>query len=72
MSIYCSLSDVIVPGTETQPVVIIWLIFYAVKYPVVQARLHRQLHDVIGNKDRLPQLSDKANLPYLDAFITGV
>ena len=60
------------PGTETPSVVILWLIFYAIKYPDVQARLHSQLDEVIGNTNRLPQLSDKPNLPYLDAFIAEV
>jgi len=46
--------------------------FYVIKYPDVQARLHQQIYDVIGNTDRLPQLSDKANLPYLDTFIAEV
>ena len=60
------------PGTETPSVVIIWLIFYAIKYPDVQARLHSQLDEVIGNTNRLPQLSDKPNLPFMDAFIAEV
>ena len=38
----------------------------------MQARLHRQLDDVIGNANRLPELSDKPHLPYLDAFIAEV
>ena len=38
----------------------------------MQARLHRQLDDVIGKANRLPELSDKPNLPYLDAFIAEV
>ena len=35
----------------------------------MQARLHRELDDVIG-PERLPELSDRPNLPYLDAFLT--
>ena len=69
---HCSASDVFMPGTETPSAVIIWLIFYAIKYPNVQAKLHRQLDDVIGNTNRLPQISDKPNLPYLDAFIAEI
>ena len=60
------------PGTETPSSVLIWILFYAVKYPDVQARLHRELDDVIGNANRLPELSDKPNLPYLEAFIAEV
>ena len=59
-------------GTETPSSEITWLIYYAIKYPDIQARLHRQLDDVIGNTNRLPEISDKPNLPYLDAFIAEV
>ncbi|KAL9962857.1 hypothetical protein ACROYT_G032004 [Oculina patagonica] len=67
-----SASDVFFPGTETPSTEVIWLIFYAIKYPDVQARLHRQLDDVIGNTNRLPEISDKPKLPYLEAFIAEV
>ena len=71
-SLYCSASDVFFPGTETPASAVTWLVFYAVKYPDVQAKLQRQLDDVIGNTNRLPEISDKPNLPYLDAFIAEV
>ena len=38
----------------------------------MQDRLHHQLDDVIGSTNRLPEFSDKPNLPFLDAFITEV
>ena len=67
-----SLSDFFAPGTETTSTLIIWILFYLVKYSNVQARLHRQLDDVTGNANRLPEISDKPNLPYLDAFIAEI
>ena len=67
-----SASDIFMPGTETPSTVLIWILFYAAKYPDVQARLNRQLDDAIGDANRLPELSDKPNLPYLDAFIAEV
>ncbi|XP_022795057.1 cytochrome P450 1A1-like [Stylophora pistillata] len=67
-----SASDFFFPGTETPYTVITWAIFYVIKHPNVQARLHRQLDDVLGNTDRLPEISDKPNLPFLNAFITEV
>lgn len=67
-----SASDIFMPGTETPSAVLIWILFYAVKYPDVQARLHNQLDDAIGKTSRLPELSDKPNLPYLEAFIAEV
>ena len=69
---WCSASEVFMPGTETPSAVTIWLIFYAIKYPDVQQRIHHELDDVIGNTNRLPEISDKPNLPYLEAFIAEV
>ena len=71
-SIHYSASDFFIPGTETPSTLITWAIFYALKHPDVQARIHRQLDDVIGNTNRLPEISNKLNLPYLDAFINEV
>lgn len=67
-----SASDFFFPGTETPSSIIMWAIYYAIKHPDVQAKLHRQLDDVIGSKNRPPEISDKPNLPYLNAFITEV
>ena len=56
-------------GTETPSTQITWGLFYVMKYPDVQARLHRELDNVVG-AERLPELSDRPNLPCLDAFLT--
>ena len=64
-----SASDLFSAGTETPSTEIIWGLFYAIKYPDGQARLHRELDDVIG-PEQLPELSDRPNLPYLEAFLT--
>ena len=67
-----SASDLFSAGTETPSTVILWILYYLIKYPDVQARLHCELDDVIGKANRLPELSDKPNLPYLVAFIAEV
>ena len=38
------------------------------KYPDVQSRAQKEIDDTIGT-ERLPQIVDRANLPYLDAVI---
>ena len=57
-----SASDFFFPGTETPSSVITWALYYAIKYPDVQAKLHCQLDYVMGSTNRLPEISDKPNL----------
>ena len=67
-----SASDMFFPGTEGPTSALNWFLLYVTKYPHLQAKIHRQLDDVIGNTKRLPEISDKPNLPYLEAFIAEV
>ena len=67
-----SASDIFFPGTEDPTSILNWFLLYVTKHPDLQAKIHRQLDDVIGNTRRLPELSDKPNLPYLEAFIAEV
>ncbi|XP_070573918.1 steroid 17-alpha-hydroxylase/17,20 lyase-like [Ptychodera flava] len=48
-----------------------WCVAYLVCYPDVQAKVQREIDDVIG-QDRMPMLSDKGKLPYCDAVIHEV
>ena len=66
--LFGSASDFFFAGTDTPSTQITWALFYVIKYPDVQARLHRELDNVVG-AERLPELSDKPNLSYLDAFL---
>jgi len=67
-----SASDIFFPGTEDPTSILNWFLLYITKYPDLQAQIHRQLDDVIGNTSRLPEISDKPNLSYLEAFIAEV
>ena len=40
-------------------------------YPEVQAKAHAELMAVVGT-DRLPDFSDRVNLPYINAIILEV
>ncbi|XDV50373.1 hypothetical protein PO909_019443 [Leuciscus waleckii] len=56
---------------ETTSTVLKWSIAYLVHYPQVQRKIQEELDNKIG-KDRHPQLSDRGNLPYLEATIREV
>ena len=64
-----TMSDVFIAGMETTASTLSWALLYLIHNPEVQQRLHRELDQVIG-PDRLPELEDKKNLPYLEATMT--
>ncbi|XP_070562376.1 cytochrome P450 1A5-like isoform X1 [Ptychodera flava] len=64
-------ADVFGAGVDTTTETLIWCVAYSVSYPDVQAKVQKELDDVIG-RDRSPLLSDKAKLPYCEAVILEV
>ncbi|XP_077985922.1 steroid 17-alpha-hydroxylase/17,20 lyase-like [Glandiceps talaboti] len=60
--------DMFIAGTDTVGNTAYWAIAYMLNYPDVQAKVHQELDDVLG-QDRLPQLSDRKRLPYCEAVI---
>uniref|UniRef100_A0A0N5CBM5 Cytochrome P450 n=1 Tax=Strongyloides papillosus TaxID=174720 RepID=A0A0N5CBM5_STREA len=55
-------------GFETTYITLRWFIAIILKHVDVQEKLQDEIDRVIG-KDRLVQLSDKPNMPYMNAFI---
>ena len=55
-------------GTDTTANTLRWGTQYLVKYPDVQVRVHRELDNIVG-RNRLPKLSDKPHLPYIEAVL---
>ena len=66
-----SLSEVFMGGLESTSSTLCWTLVYLIHYPHVQDKLHQELDDVIGYS-RLPDLTDKKNLPYLEATIAEI
>ncbi|KAL9961429.1 hypothetical protein ACROYT_G030367 [Oculina patagonica] len=64
-----TMSEIFIAGMETTGSTLCWAMLYLIHNPVVQQKLHQELDQVIG-PDRLPELEDKKNLPYLEATIT--
>lgn len=61
-------NDLFGAGFDTISTGLSWSFMYLVTYPEIQERLYQELKNKVG-LDRAPVLSDKANLPYLEAFI---
>ncbi|XP_029353311.1 cytochrome P450 1A1 [Echeneis naucrates] len=64
-------NDLFGAGFDTISTALSWSVMYMVAYPEVQERLHEELKNKVG-LDRSPRLSDKPNLPFLEAFILEV
>ena len=64
-----TIGEVFIAGMETTASTLCWALLYLIHNPVVQQRLHQEFDQVIS-PDRLPELEDKKNLPYLEATIT--
>ena len=64
------LRDMIVAGSETSSTTVMWAIVLLASRPDVQRRLHSELDTIVGNSAaRLPSLSDRQNMPYIEATI---
>ncbi|XP_038177477.1 cytochrome P450 1A2-like isoform X2 [Arvicola amphibius] len=61
-------NDLFGAGFETVTTAISWSLLLLVTQPNVQRKIHKELDTVIG-RDRQPRLSDRPQLPYLEAFI---
>ncbi len=64
-------TDLIFAGTETMTTTLHWGILYMILNPDIQAKVQKEIHDVIG-PHRMPTMKDKASLPYTDACILEI
>ncbi|XP_001632363.3 cytochrome P450 2U1 [Nematostella vectensis] len=65
--IMAGLVTLFLAGSETTTTTLSWAIAYLLHNPGVQARLHKEIDQVIG-KDVSPKLSQRTNIPVLEAF----
>ncbi|XP_069313558.1 cytochrome P450 1A1 [Eulemur rufifrons] len=61
-------SDIFGAGFDTVTTAISWSLMYLVMNPRIQRKIQEELDAVIG-RARRPRLSDRPQLPYLEAFI---
>jgi len=62
------LRDILLGGTGSTAMAISWAILYLANNPDIQDRAQKEIDSVVST-DRLPSLSDKASLPYTEAFM---
>lgn len=61
-------NDLFGAGFDTVTTALSWSLMYLVAHPEIQKKLQAELDRIIG-KERRPRVSDKAMLPYAEAFI---
>nr|AAT01120.1 cytochrome P450c17 [Chelydra serpentina] len=66
-----TVADIFGAGVETTNTVLKWAVLYLLHYPEVQRKVQEELDQKIGF-ERHPQLSDRQQLPYLEATISEV
>nr|ABZ88705.1 cytochrome P450 1A1 [Planiliza macrolepis] len=64
-------NDLFGVGFDTISTALSWSVMYLVAYPEIQERLYQELKENVG-LDRTPVLSDRNNLPLLEAFILEI
>ncbi|XP_036952314.1 cytochrome P450 1A1 [Acanthopagrus latus] len=64
-------NDLFGAGFDTISTALSWSVMYLVAYPEIQERLHQEIKETVG-LDRTPCLSDRLNLPFLEAFILEI
>nr|AME15627.1 cytochrome P4501A1 [Heteropneustes fossilis] len=64
-------NDLFGAGFDTISTALSWSVVYLVAYPEIQERLQRELNEKVG-MERVPNLPDKSNLAYLEAFILEI
>ena len=60
--------DLLSAGTETTSCSLRWLILYMIRYPDVQQKCQEEVDRIIG-EGRIAALSDRVDMPYVDATI---
>ncbi|XP_051021581.1 cytochrome P450 2U1 [Acomys russatus] len=65
------IGDLFIAGTDTTTNSLLWCLLYMSLNPSVQKKVHEEIEKVIGH-DRVPSLTDKAQMPYTEATIMEV
>ncbi|XP_061562950.1 cytochrome P450 1A1 [Cololabis saira] len=64
-------NDLFGAGFDTVSTALSWCVMYLVAYPDIEKRLFEEIKEKVG-LERMPALSDKTNLPLLEAFILEI
>ncbi|CAE6409771.1 unnamed protein product [Rhizoctonia solani] len=61
----------LIAGTETSTLTLVWFVLAMALYPEVQAKAQQEIDTIIG-PNRLPNFSDRTKLPYIERLLLEV
>ncbi|CAE6458350.1 unnamed protein product [Rhizoctonia solani] len=61
----------LIAGTETSTLTLVWFVLAMALYPEVQAKAQQEIDTIIGH-NRLPNFSDRTKLPYIERLLLEV
>ncbi|XP_022080018.1 cytochrome P450 2J6-like [Acanthaster planci] len=70
-SMQYTFGDLFGAGTETTSTTLRWALLFMVGYPEIQSQVQKEIDSVVG-RNRLPRLSDKSELAYVEAVLSEV
>ncbi|XP_059169542.1 cytochrome P450 2J2-like [Physella acuta] len=62
------IDDLFIAGTETTSTTILWCLLYSIHHPDQQEKVYQEILEKVGT-ERTPNMMDRQNLKYLNAFI---
>ncbi|XP_069129054.1 cytochrome P450 2B4-like [Argopecten irradians] len=71
IQMYNTIADMCVAGMDSTSTTLVWSILFFINYPDVQERCHEEVTRVVG-EGRFPSLSDRPDMPYIEATITEI
>ncbi|XP_060084088.1 cytochrome P450 2C3-like [Ylistrum balloti] len=66
-----TIADMFIAGMETTTTTLHWAVLFFLNNPDVQKRCHEEVTRVVG-EGRFPSLSDRPDMPYIEATITEI
>ncbi|XP_059152572.1 cytochrome P450 2J4-like [Physella acuta] len=68
ISLVRNIENLFFAGTETTSTTILWGLYFVLRNPEIQKKIYQEIKEQVGT-NRTPNISDKAQLKYLNAFI---
>ncbi|XP_072040944.1 cytochrome P450 2J4-like [Amphiura filiformis] len=66
-----TVSQLFIAGSETTVTTLRWALLYMMAYPEIQDKVQQEIDNVVG-RNRLPNISDKEQMPYTEATLMEI
>ncbi|XP_072040946.1 cytochrome P450 2J4-like [Amphiura filiformis] len=66
-----TVSQLFIAGSETTVTTLRWALLYMMAYPKIQDKVQQEIDNVVG-RNRLPNISDKEQMPYTEATLMEI